>query len=122
MDANKLKTKRRQRRRMRIRKRIRGSEERPRMSVFRSLQNIYVQLIDDDSGKTLCEANTRNVQVRDSIGYGGNKNAAAVIGKEIAERAKAKGIQSVVFDRSGFRYHGRVDALASAAREAGLKF
>lgn len=122
MDANKLKTKRRQRRRMRIRKRIRGSEERPRMSVFRSLQNIYVQLIDDDSGKTLCEANTRNVQVRDSIGYGGNKNAAAVIGKEIAERAKAKGIQSVVFDRSGFRYHGRVDALAAAAREAGLKF
>ena len=122
MDANKLKTKRRQRRRMRIRKRIRGSEERPRMSVFRSLQNIYVQLIDDDSGKTLCEANTRNVQVRDSIGYGGNKNAAAAIGKEIAERAKAKGIHSVVFDRSGFRYHGRVDALASAAREAGLKF
>ena len=92
------------------------------MSVYRSHQNIYVQLIDDDSGKTLCEANTRNLQLRDSIGYGGNVEAAAVIGKEIAQRASAKGIQSVVFDRSGFRYHGRVHALASAAREAGLKF
>ena len=122
MDANKLKTKRRLRRRLRIRKRIRGSEERPRMSVYRSHQNIYVQLIDDDSGKTLCEANTRNLQLRDSISYGGNVKAAAVIGKEIAQRAQAKGIQRVVFDRSGFRYHGRVDALASAAREAGLKF
>lgn len=92
------------------------------MSVYRSHQNIYVQLIDDDSGKTLCEANTRNLQLRDSIGYGGNVKAAAVIGKEIAQRAQSQGIESVVFDRSGFRYHGRVDALASAAREAGLKF
>ena len=122
MDINKLKIKRRRRRKLRIRKRIRGSGECPRMSVYRSHQNIYVQLIDDDSGQTLCEANTRNLQLRDSIGYGGNVRAAAVVGKEIAQRARAKGIQAVVFDRSGFQYHGRVQALASAAREAGLKF
>ena len=92
------------------------------MSVYRSLQNIYVQLIDDDSGKTLCEANTRNVQVRDSIGYGGNIKAAQALGEAAANIAKAEGISSVIFDRCGYIYHGRIKAFAESARKNGLSF
>ncbi len=92
------------------------------MTVFRSHKNIYVQLVDDLSGKTICEVNTRNVTLRDSIGYGGNVKAASLIGKEIANRAKEKGVERAVFDRNGYRFHGRVKALVDAACEAGLKF
>lgn len=122
MQMAKLKVKRQNRRKRRIRKRLHGTSEVPRMTVFRSLKNIYVQLIDDTTGKTICEANTRNTDLRDSIGYPGNCKAAAAIGKNIAERAKEKGIERVVFDRNGFLFHGRLKALADCARQAGLKF
>jgi len=102
----------------RIRKKVRGTEARPRLSVFRSSRHIYAQIIDDDTGRTLLAASSREADQKD----GGNKKGAAEIGKLIASRCKDKGIESVVFDRSGFNYHGRVQALAEAAREAGLKF
>lgn len=113
---------RRLRRKARVRKRVVGTAERPRLSVFRSLKNIYAQLIDDHSGVTLVEASSRNKDLRGPVGYGGNKNAAVVVGKSLAERAIAKGIKAAAFDRNGYRYHGRIKALADAAREAGLKF
>ncbi len=90
------------------------------MSVSRSLKNISVQLIDDASGRTLVQAGTRDKGLRETIGYGGNKAAAAKVGAALAERAKAKGITKAAFDRNGYRYHGRLKALADAAREAGL--
>lgn len=101
---------------------VRGNSERPRLSVFRSNKNIYVQIIDDESGKTLASASSREKDTRGTMKHGGNKNAAAAIGKRIAEKAKEKGITQVAFDRNGYRYHGRVKTLADAAREAGLKF
>lgn len=122
MEINKLKTKRRERRKRRIRRKILGTLERPRMSVFRSHKNIYVQIIDDLAGRTLCEASTQAKDLRGTVPYGGNRAAAAVIGKTIAERAQSKGITAVSLDRNGFKYHGRIKALADAAREAGLKF
>ncbi len=103
---------------LRIRKKVTGTGERPRLAVFRSAKHIYVQAIDDVLGKTIVSASSRE---KDS-GAGGNAKAAAEIGKRIAERCREKDIDSVVFDRGGFRYHGRVKALADAAREAGLKF
>ena len=112
----------RQRRKKGIRKRIRGTAERPRLTVFRSAKHIYAQIIDDERGITLCEASTRGKDVRDQIEYGGNVGAAKVIGETLAKRALAKEITSVCFDRSGYRYHGRVKGLAEAAREAGLNF
>lgn len=112
----------RQRRRWRVRKSIRGSAERPRLTIFRSLKHVSCQVIDDQSGRTLVSASTRDKELRANIGYGGNKAAAQAIGKVIAQRALAAGIQQVCFDRGHFRYHGRVAALADAAREAGLKF
>ena len=107
---------------LRMRKRIVGTEKRPRLNVYRSLNNIYAQLIDDLNSRTLISASTLDRQERKSIKRGGNIEAAKVVGRLIAERAKAKGIENVVFDRSGYIYHGRVKALAEAAREAGLKF
>jgi large subunit ribosomal protein L18 len=112
----------RQRRKKGIRKRIHGTAERPRLTVFRSAKHIYAQIIDDERGITLCEASTRGQEVRDRIEYGGNVGAAKIIGETLAKRALAKEITSVRFDRSGYRYHGRVKGLAEAAREAGLKF
>jgi large subunit ribosomal protein L18 len=105
----------------RIRKKLRGTAERPRLNVYRSLNHIYVQVIDDASGVTLVSASSAegNKEGRRS---GGNVTAAKSVGKSIAERAKAKGVSKVVFDRGGYIYHGRVKALADAAREAGLKF
>ena len=103
----------------RIRHKVRGTAERPRLAVFRSVANIYVQLIDDAQGRTLVSASTIEKGKRAN---GGNLKAAKTIGKLIAERAKEKGIQKVVFDRGGYIYHGRVKALADAAREAGLEF
>lgn len=112
----------RQRRKFRVRKNLKGNAERPRLSVFRSNKHIYCQMIDDDTGKTLCSASTRDKSLVDQVKFGGNKDAAKVIGKAIAERAAQAGISQVTFDRGNYKYHGRVAELADAAREAGLKF
>ncbi len=122
MDKNKYLGGQRQRRQYRVRKRTRGSVERPRLTVFRSHRNLACQIIDDTSGKTLLAVGTKDKDVRESVAYGGNKNAAQAIGKLLAERAIAAGIKQVAFDRGHYRYHGRVAALADAAREAGLSF
>ncbi len=112
----------RQRIHQRIRRKISGSSERPRLCVFRSLNHIYAQIIDDRSGKTIVAASTTEKALRRDAPKAGNIQAAGLIGKAIAQRAKDKGIEAVVFDRGGYIYHGRVKALAEAAREAGLKF
>ena len=104
----------------RIRKKVAGSSERPRLAVYRSLNHIYAQLIDDQSGRTLAAASSTEQPLRGSTG--GNVAAAREVGKLIAERAREKGIEQVVFDRGGYIYHGRVKSLAEAAREGGLKF
>jgi len=106
-------------RHIRVRGKVSGTAERPRLSVFRSENNIYAQIIDDVAGKTLCSASTVE---KGFEGNGGNIEAAKKIGQAIAERAKAKGIENVVFDRGGYIYHGRVQALADGAREGGLNF
>lgn len=105
----------------RIRKKVLGTSERPRLNVYRSLNHIYVQVIDDLKGQTLVSASTAESK-KQSRTSGGNLAAAKSVGKAIAERAKAKGISKVVFDRGGYIYHGRVKAIADAAREAGLQF
>jgi large subunit ribosomal protein L18 len=110
------------RRQYRVRKRIRGTAERPRLTVFRSHKNLSCQIIDDAGGKTLASAGTQDAELRTQIKYGGNKTAAQAIGKAIAERAIAKGIKAVAFDRGHYKYHGRIAALADAARAAGLSF
>ena len=116
-----LKTSRRKKIKMRIRKKINGTGERPRMSVFRSNKQIYVQLIDDMKGETLVSASSRNKEVASKKGI--NKcEQAKLVGKLVAERSLAKGINSVVFDRNGYLYHGRIKFLAESAREGGLKF
>ncbi len=112
----------RQRRHVRVRKHISGTPERPRLNVFRSLSNIYAQVIDDTTGNTLVSASTLDKAIREKLSYGGNIEAAKEVGKLIAERAAAAGITEVVFDRGGYVYHGRVKELADAAREAGLNF
>ena len=122
MDKNKLLGRRRTRRAHHTRKRVRGDAARPRLSVFRSHSHVACQIIDDESGKTLVSASTQETALREQIGYGGNKTAAAAIGKAVAEKALAAGIKQVCFDRGHFRYHGRVAALADAARAAGLSF
>lgn len=119
MNRNKLKTLQRIRRHGGLRKRIAGTPDRPRLAVYRSLNHMYVQVIDDLSGRTLCAASTRD---KDVSGATGNTEAAATIGAKIAERAKAAGVSDVAFDRGGFRFHGRVKALADAARKGGLRF
>jgi large subunit ribosomal protein L18 len=106
----------------RIRKRLAGSEARPRLAVFRSNKHIYAQIIDDSQGKTVTAASSLDADARKDMKSGGNVAAAKAVGKLVAERAKAKGIQAVLFDRGGYLYHGRVKALADGAREAGLKF
>jgi large subunit ribosomal protein L18 len=118
----KLKLVRAARRKARVKGAVRGSPERPRLAVFRSVKNIYAQIIDDTTGNTLVAANSMEKAVRTALKHGGNKTAAQAIGKALAEKAKAKGITQVAFDRNGYRFHGRVKALADAAREAGLKF
>ena len=118
MDAQKLKHRRQERRSSRVRNKITGTPERPRLSVFRSSKHIYAQLIDDMSGVTLAAAGSTGK----AAGYGGNVKAAADVGKKLAEAATAKGISRAAFDRGHYRYHGRVKALADAAREGGLRF
>ena len=106
-------------RHVRVRGKISGTPERPRLNVFRSNANIYAQIIDDVNGVTLVSASSLDKAIE---GYGGNVAAATAVGKLVAERALAKGIENVVFDRGGYVYHGRIAALADGAREAGLKF
>jgi large subunit ribosomal protein L18 len=114
--------KQRRRRTFRVRKATRGVTSRPRLSIFRSHKNIYAQVIDDETGRTLAAASSRDKELRGNVSYGGNKDAAAAVGKAVAERAKAAGITQVAFDRGPYKYHGRVAALADAAREGGLSF
>jgi len=113
----------REKRKKRVRKKVRGMPENPRLSVFRSSKNIYAQIIDDSTSKTLVDASSLSKGVSDEIRKkGGNREGAVLIGKLIAERAIKNGIKKVVFDRNGFLYHGRIKALAEAAREGGLEF
>jgi large subunit ribosomal protein L18 len=110
------------RRHARVRKRINGSSSRPRLSVFRSLHHIYVQLIDDATGNTLAAASTREKNISEGLESLRGVGAAEKVGAAIAQRAKDKGITEVIFDRGGYKYHGRIKALADAARGAGLEF
>lgn len=121
MNASSIKQVRRRRRKLRVRRKVYGTAERPRLSVFRSNKNVYAQLIDDNAGRTITDASTSCKDLKGVVGYGGNTKAAAAVGKLLAERAKAKGIASATLDRNGYRYHGRLKALTDAAREAGLK-
>jgi large subunit ribosomal protein L18 len=105
-----------------IRKKIRGTGERPRLTVFRSNKEIYAQIINDDSKATLVGASTKSKDIADAVSSGNKTDASREVGKEIARLAKEAGIETVVFDRNGYNYHGRVKALAEGAREGGLKF
>ena len=118
----KSKVEARRKRKLSIRMRISGTPERPRLSVFRSAKHIYAQIVDDSQHKTLCAASTRDEAILPQLGGKKKKDKAAQVGAAIAERCKQKGIDKVVFDRNGYIYHGRVSALAEAARKAGLKF
>lgn len=110
------------RRHLRLRQKISGTTARPRLNVFRSLANIYAQVIDDEKGVTIVSANSLDKELKEKTSYGGNIEAAKAVGELVAKRALEKGIETVVFDRGGCIYHGRVKALAEGAREAGLKF
>ena len=116
--ATEIKSEQRVARHKRIRKRLEGTPERPRLAIYRSLKHIYAQVIDDASGATLVAASTQEK----ALSAKGNKNGAKAVGAALAQRAKSKGISKVVFDRGGFKYHGRVASLAEGAREAGLEF
>jgi large subunit ribosomal protein L18 len=121
-NQRKLVQVRRLRRQRHVRKRLEGSAERPRLAVFRSSKHIYAQLINDATGRTLVAASTLDPDLKSATPYGGNKTAATAVGKAVAERAKKAGIDKICFDRRSYKYHGRVKALADAAREAGLQF
>jgi large subunit ribosomal protein L18 len=112
----------RKKRQARVRRKVTGSLERPRLCVFRSSKHIYAQIVEDATGNTLVAASTVTKGTGDSVKYSGNAEAAKFVGKQLAEKALAKDIKQVVFDRNGFLFHGRVKALADAAREAGLNF
>ncbi len=122
MKKQKLVNKQRWRRTNRVRKKINGTADRPRLSINRSNKHLYCQLIDDDAGLTICAASTRDKALAGKVSYGGNCDAAKVIGAALAEKAKEAGITEVKFDRGAYKFHGRVAELANAAREAGLKF
>lgn len=107
---------------MSVRRRIRGTGQRPRLSVFRSHKHIYAQVIDDESGRTLAQASTRDKDLAGAVGYGGNRDAAKAVGQALAQRAAEAGVKAVKFDRREYKYHGRIAALADAAREQGLGF
>lgn len=121
-DKNVLKQKQLERRKFNIRKTLAGTAERPRLAVFRSDKHIYAQIIDDMSGKTLVSASSVQTDVRGELKNGGNIEAAKRVGKAIADKAVAAGLKAVAFDRGGRRYHGRIKALADAARKGGLSF
>jgi large subunit ribosomal protein L18 len=121
--ASTSRAKSREKRKRRVRRKVIGTSERPRLSVFRSAKNIYAQIIDDTSFSTLVQVSTISKDVREQLeGKSGNKDGASMIGKLIAQMAQEKGIKKVVFDRNGFLYHGRIKSLAEAAREGGLEF
>ncbi|OWY73219.1 50S ribosomal protein L18 [cyanobacterium TDX16] len=122
MNARALKNERMLRRKRRVRRRVFGTVERPRLSVSRSIKHISAQLIDDVSGKTLCSAGTNSKALAGQAKNGGNCAAAALVGKHLAEQARMHGIRAAAFDRGGRRYHGRLKALAEAARKTGLEF
>ncbi len=122
MNKQKENNRRRQRRRYHVRARVRGDGQCPRLCVHRSLKHISCQLIDDETGRTLISASTRDKDLRGDLSYGGNCDAAVTVGKAVAERALAAGIKQARFDRGSSKYHGRVASLAAAAREAGLTF
>jgi large subunit ribosomal protein L18 len=113
---------RRLRRQRHVRKRLYGTPERPRLAVFRSSKHIYAQVINDENGTTLASASSVDPEIRKENAYGGNKATAVVVGKVLAERAKKAGIDKICFDRRSYRYHGRIKALADAARAGGLNF
>ena len=114
--------KRRQLRHLRVRKKVAGTSDRPRLAVYRSLKHIYVQIVNDETGTTLVSASSLDPEIQQRIAHGGNQEAAQAVGELIAKRALVGGIKTVVFDRGGYIYHGRVAALAEAARSAGLEF
>ncbi len=116
------KNKARKVRHLRVRKKIEGTQERPRLNVFRSSKHMYAQIIDDTNGVTIVAASTLDKELREDVSNGGNVEAARRVGQLIAQRAQEKGLKNVVFDRGGYLYHGRIQALADAAREAGLEF
>ena len=122
MNVGELKVRRRLRRKRGLRKRVRGTSDRPRLTVFRSHKQLYAQIVDDDRGVTLAQASTRGKDLRDELKDGGNIEAAKMVGKVLAERALAANIERVCFDRNGYKFHGRVKGLAEAAREGGLRF
>src|SRR5436190_4721725 len=121
MDAQKLKHRRQLRRRQHVRSGIVGTSLKPRLSVFRSSKHIYAQLIDDINGVTVASASSKSKELAASLKYGGNKNAAEMVGQKLAEAAKAKNISEAAFDRGHYRFHGRIKALEVAATKAGLK-
>jgi large subunit ribosomal protein L18 len=122
MDQQKLKHNRQLRRRNHVRRKVRGDADRPRLTVYRSSKHILAQIIDDIQGVTLVAASSQMKDLKAELKYGGNVAAAKIVGKKIADIAKEKGITKVSFDRGHYRYHGRIKALADAAREAGLQF
>ncbi len=122
MKYGSIKVQRRMRRKRGLTKRVRGTSERPRLTVSRSLKHIYAQVIDDRSGVTICATSTRDRELRGKIPKGSGVEAAKVVGGALAELAKSKNVGAVCFDRNGYKYHGRVKALADAAREGGLSF
>jgi large subunit ribosomal protein L18 len=122
MNRSQARTEARGRVRVRIRARVRGHKERPRLAIFKSGRHIYAQVIDDGDGSTLAHASSLDAGLRKDGGKGSNKDAAGKVGGLVAERAKKAGVKQVVFDRGGYRYHGRVKALAEGARAAGLEF
>ena len=112
----------RERRKLRIRRKMSGTADKPRLSVFRSAKHIYAQVVDDAAGKTLAHFSTLSKDVRDSVKESNKTDAAKAVGSAVAKALLAKGVKKIVFDRNGYMYHGRIKALADAAREAGLKF
>lgn len=122
MKPIKKKIARRKKRHLKVRRRISGTKERPRISVFRSLKNIYCQLIDDVEGKTLASASSFSKEIKEKSPYGGNKKAAELVGEKIANEAISKGIKYAVFDRGGYKFHGRIKSLAETAMKTGLNF
>lgn len=120
--AKKTRDQMRRRRHSRVRRQVFGTSERPRLNVFRSLKGIYAQIVDDSYGRTIISASTLDPEVKKALNGLTKTESARIVGKVVAERARGKGIRQVVFDRGGYKYHGRVKALAEAAREAGLEF
>jgi len=116
------KNERRKKRHLRMRNKVQGTPDRPRLNVYKSSKHMYAQIIDDMAGKTIISASTLNKELQKDLESTGNKEAARKVGKKVAELAKEKGIETVIFDRGGYIYHGRVKELAEGAREAGLKF